>query len=79
MKAAKDAGDEYHDPTREDNIQGRNETRLTLWEEHIKDPIVALDKALKCVEISCWRSWRECSVKGVSRNGRRWLPPKFVG
>ena len=23
--------------------------RLELWEEHFKDPIVALDKALKCV------------------------------
>ena len=50
MKAAKDAGEEYCDPTREDNIQGRHETRLALWEEHLKDPIVALDKALKCVE-----------------------------
>ena len=27
MKAAKDAGEEYYDPTREDNIKGRNETR----------------------------------------------------
>ena len=25
-------------------------TRLELWEEHLKDPIVALDKALKCVK-----------------------------
>ena len=53
MKAAKDAGEEYYDPTREDNILGRNKTRLALWEEHLKDPIVALDKALKCVENSC--------------------------
>ena len=45
MKAAKDAGEEYNDP------QGINETRLALWDEHLKDPIVALDKALKCVEI----------------------------
>ena len=50
MKAAKDAGEEYCDPTREEGIKGRNETRLALWEEHLKDPIVALDKALKCVE-----------------------------
>ena len=48
MKAAKDAGEEYYDPTREDNILGRNKTRLALWEEHLKDPIVALDKARKC-------------------------------
>ena len=45
MKAAKDAGEEYYDPTRKDNIRGRNDTRLALREEHLKDPIVALDKA----------------------------------
>ena len=38
-------------PAREDNIKGINETRLALWEEHLKDPIDALVKALKCVEI----------------------------
>ena len=37
-------------PMREEGIKGRNETRLALWAEHFKDPIVALDKALKCVE-----------------------------
>ena len=52
MKAAKDAGEEYHDPERDDNILGRNKTRIALWKEHIKDPIEALDKALKCVENS---------------------------
>ena len=52
MKAAKDAGEEYYDPTREDNIKGRSETILALWEEHLKSPIVAQDKALKCVEYS---------------------------
>ena len=52
MKAAKDAGDDFYDPEREDNILGRNKTRFALWEEHLKDPIVALDKALKCVENS---------------------------
>ena len=52
MKAAKDAGDQYYDPTRKDNIRGRNETRLALWEEHLKDPIVALDKALMRFENS---------------------------
>ena len=44
MKAAKDAGEEDYDPDRKDNILRRNWTRLTLWEEHLKDPIVALDK-----------------------------------
>ena len=47
MNVANDAGVEY-DPTREDNILGRNKTRI--WEEDLKNPIVALDKALKCVE-----------------------------
>ena len=50
MKAAKDAGEEYYDPTREDNIRRRNETRSALREAHLKDPSVALDKAPKCVE-----------------------------
>ena len=48
MKAAKDAGEEYNDYTREDNIL-RSKTILALWEEHLTDPIGALDKALKCV------------------------------
>ena len=56
MKAANETAEEYNDPTREDNIRGRNETRLALWEEHLKDPIVVLDKALKWVENSYWRS-----------------------
>ena len=50
MKAAKDAGGKYYDPTREDNTLGRNKTISALSEKHLKDPIVALDKALKCVE-----------------------------
>ena len=32
------------------NIPLRKQTRLELWEEHLKDPIIALDKALKCLE-----------------------------
>ena len=50
MKAARDGGDDFYDPERKDNILGRSKTRLELWEEHLKDPTVALDKALKCVE-----------------------------
>ena len=53
MKAAKDRREDFYDPDRKDNILGRNRTRLELWEEHLKDPIVALDKALKYVENSC--------------------------
>ena len=50
MKAARDSGEDLHDPERKDNILGRNKTRLELWEEHLKDPIVAMDKALNSVE-----------------------------
>ena len=53
MKAAKDRRDDFYDSERKDNILARNETRLELWAEHLKDPIVALDKALKCVENTC--------------------------
>ena len=50
MKAAKDKKEEFCDPARKDNILVRNTTRLELWEEHLKDPIVALDKAQRCVD-----------------------------
>ena len=50
MKAAKDRREEFYDPARKDNVLGRNKTPLELWEEHLKDPFCALDKALKCVE-----------------------------
>ena len=53
MKAAEDAGEEYYDPESEDNILVRDKTRLALSKDHLRDPIVALDKVLKCVESSC--------------------------
>ena len=89
LKAAKDAGEEYYDPVREDNILGRNRTRLALWEGHLKDSIVALEKALKCVEHSytkvlarvlCggsdtqWPALASSKVCGKSRSGRAFGP-----
>ena len=53
MKAAKDRRDEFYDSARKEHIWGRKQTRLELWEEHLKDTIIALDKALKCVENQC--------------------------
>ena len=50
MKSAKDRREDFYDAARKDNILIRNKTRLELWEEHFKDPLVALDKAPKCVE-----------------------------
>ena len=47
MRAAKDRREEFDVPAREDNILGRNTTRLELWEEHLKGPIAALDKSIK--------------------------------
>ena len=54
MKAAKDRVEEFYDPARKENILGKNKTRLELWEEHLKDPIIALDTALKCLENPCY-------------------------
>ena len=50
MKAAKDRREDFHDLARKDDTPRRSKTRLELWEEHLEDPIVALDKVLKCVE-----------------------------
>ena len=36
MKAAKDAGEKYYDPTREAGIKVRNETRSALLEEQLR-------------------------------------------
>ena len=40
---------EFHDPERRDNTLDRKKRRLDFWKEHLKDPIVALDKASKWV------------------------------
>ena len=53
----------------------RNKTRLKLWEEHLKDPIVALDKALRCLQNSGgsdfrWPVLASFKVCGRSRSGR---------
>ena len=50
MKAAKDREEDFYDPARKDNILGRNQTRQELWRAHLKDPIEALDNALKYLE-----------------------------
>ena len=50
IKAAKDRGKHFYDPARKEIILGRNQTRLELWGEHLKDPITALEKALKRLE-----------------------------
>ena len=69
MKAAKDRKEEFHFAARKDGILGRNKTRLELWEEHLRDPIVALDKALKCVEDQ-YESWLEALWKQGSNDQR---------
>ena len=45
----------------------------------LKNPTVALDKALNCVENRYWRSRPEYFGGGAFSNGCCWLPPKFVG
>ena len=36
-------GEIHYDPARKEDILGRTETRLGLWEEHLKDPVNALE------------------------------------
>ena len=50
IKAAWDRCEECYDPARKEDILGRTKTRLDLWEEHLKNPIVAMAKALECLE-----------------------------
>ena len=82
LKAARDSGENFYDPERKDNILGRNKTRLELWEEHLKDPIVALDRASKCVEnqhqgrdlLSNW-SPMACGREGSGMVPKMWDKP----
>ena len=62
MQAAEDGKEEFYDPARKDNLLGRNETRQELWEEHLEDPNVALNKALTCVKDQ-YQSWLEALWK----------------
>ena len=39
IRTVKDKREEFYDPARKDNIVGRNETRLELREEHLKDQL----------------------------------------
>ena len=50
MKTAKNREEEFYDPAHKFYIVGRKQTRLELCEEHLKDQIIALDKALKCLQ-----------------------------
>ena len=59
--------DIFYDPKRKDNILGRNKTRLELWEEHLRAPLLALDKALKWILIKA-DLWLEI-FRGI---GRHW-------
>ena len=54
MKAAKDAGEETT-IQRVKTTSWEKQYKISTLEEHLKDPIVALDKTLKCVENSCWK------------------------
>ena len=39
----------FYYPARKEDILGMTKTRLELWEEHLKDPIAALEKAINCL------------------------------
>ena len=91
MKAAWDSCEEYYDPARKEDILGRTKTRLDLWEEHVKDPIVALAKALECLDnffsAGFWFvAWlpvvviaMACSVVGAEILQNTWDGPYWEG
>ena len=70
MKAARDRDEEFYDPARKEDILGRTNTRLELWEEHLKDLVAALAKALECLETAC-HGWHLVSQFVVANLRRR--------
>ena len=93
MKAAWDRSEEYYDPARNEDILGRTKIRLDLREEHLKDPIAALAKALECLEklFWCWllvcsfccQSWLQWLAvlwaRRFCKRGGKGLPGKASG
>ena len=71
MKADWDRGEESYDPARKEHILGKKKKRLDLWEEHLKDPIAALAKALECLEnlFQCWLLVRSLVASRGDCNG----------
>ena len=54
MKAAKDRDHEFFTiQSIRKNIQGGAQTRLEVWEEHLKSLVAVLAKALECLEGIC--------------------------
>ena len=70
VKAARDGSEEFCDPARKEDIQGRTKTRLGLWEEHLKDLVAALAKALECLE-AAYLGWHLVSQFVVANFCRR--------
>ena len=72
--------EEHNDPARKEDILGRTKTRLDLWEEHLKDPIAAMAKALGCLENIFWFvAWLPvvvvamvCSIVGAKILQKMW-------
>ena len=81
MKAAKDAGEEYCDPDRKDNILRRNNTRSALGNSTSKYPIVALNKSSEMLKIRAGGSWLEyfVEVSVLQWSVLASSNPKFVG
>ena len=70
MKAVRDRREEFYDPARRKDISSRTKTRLELWEEHLKDPMAALSKALECLE-NPYEGWHLVSPFVVASLCRR--------
>ena len=49
MRAAKDREAKCYDPNHHKDNQDRNQSRLGVWEVHLKSPVAALAKVLECL------------------------------
>ena len=74
-------GEDFVRSVRENNIFGRNKTRLELWEEHLTDPVVVLGQAMvrgssvvKLIVVSRIFQNRGAAIYGMEVSG---LVPEF--
>ena len=79
MKVAKEAGEEYDDSTRNDNILGSSKTRWAIWQEHLQRSNYCAGQSHEMSGKFELGVWVPSNGGRVSRDGGRWFPPKFEG
>ena len=62
----------FYDPARKEDNLGRTKTRLELWEEHLKDPLVILGIWFHSLSLPAFVVTMACSIVGAKILQKMW-------